>query len=454
MPDAVYPLSAVDSVTFSAAYTTAYLLAKSGSKPYDTAPLTTAIQRAADKWRILAAHIVKNELDQYCVQIPIAPSNEPVVKFTTSTYDISLKFTPLASSKSNISSRPPKKYFIHSSTPSDISVYAKKRHPLISVHVSHLKDVTCIGITVPHGVFDGVGRGLLLRAIDCELNGRDWTPPPLAESNILSDVLATLTPEEGEASKNFKAGWPKASFGRSFRFLAGVMYEKYWQGCEMKSVYLDGSTAKLLVKCIKEEASATGKRVSTSDILLAWFIKSALADEDATSTSPVSIASSVSLRETLSELNPLLKTYPHNAFVTSPMPPISQSKLSPMSLVDLAVMHRAHLSSVRTQGFIGAYTKYLGPVSTAVPIVPKRYSDGTNFWVMNKATIDLASIELGAELIGVWDMAIGTRKSPEVDHTVFINKFKGGYTFTCKMRKNRWEAVAKAVEKAKRGDFS
>lgn len=71
----------------------------------------------------------------------------------------------------------PLSHFRHSASPTRSVSYASKNKPFLAIHVSVLPNCICVGISLPHGVVDATGFGMVVSALDAELNGREWEVP-------------------------------------------------------------------------------------------------------------------------------------------------------------------------------------------------------------------------------------------------------------------------------------
>jgi hypothetical protein len=164
-------------------------------------------------------------------------------------------------------------------TPSANKSYATGNLPLVSVHVTILTNATCIGLTLPHGVFDAKGAGEILHAIDAELNGKPWTPPPFSAKNVLLEMLKELqtsTMEESPMMVHTRREFGGTTFINMGGFVASLAWEYMWHGVETRAVVLGQDMVDKIVKKVKKQVlDESGGRewVSTGDILTAWFLK-------------------------------------------------------------------------------------------------------------------------------------------------------------------------------------
>jgi hypothetical protein len=172
--------------------------------------------------------------------------------------------------------------FFPSSACNTTADHAKRQKPLLHVHVTVLSDSICLGIGLPH-LFDGTGMGLVVKAIDAELHGREWDVPPSTWAvNPFVETLDRLAKDEkveaeGKASDlpGFH-GWVPGGFSAILRLLTGFLVERLWWRNELRWALLKKDDVAWLVKGVKEDVKReTGgeEYVSTSDILWSWIVK-------------------------------------------------------------------------------------------------------------------------------------------------------------------------------------
>lgn len=147
--------------------------------------------------------------------------------------------------------------------------------------MSVLSDCTAVGFSLPHGVLDGTGMGMCVHALDAELHGREWTAPPFQEENILQAEVVGFTkvvngaegaPEiiPSGARDTVAPGW----WALKWMLASIYLYEYWWHKNTFSSVFLGEDVLRRIVEPAKQEAyKATGERVSTGDVLMAWVLK-------------------------------------------------------------------------------------------------------------------------------------------------------------------------------------
>jgi hypothetical protein len=145
--------------------------------------------------------------------------------------------------------------------------------------------------------------------------------------------------------------------------------------------------------------------------------------------------------------NPDILEYPHNALVILSLPAaIPANKLAGMRLADLALAHRKTVAENRTLAYIQAYDQWTR--SAGGTVFPLR-SWGTDSWSYSNQSIGrMDNIDFGS---GKTYMFWNYTKPVAVDHTVFMNKFQGGYILDVGIRRSRWEAVAAEAKRMNEG---
>jgi len=163
-----------------------------------------------------------------------------------------------------------------------LAEYVARNAPILSIHISTLDNCICVGVTVPHGVFDAVGLGLVLKALDCELKGLEWTPPPLDASKIFDEVWeASIGAEtEGDISSGVLVDlltWRIALLGTILSLAITTIRQYLWPSRtpipRNGTIYLGPDVVSAIVKCVNDSSPHSLGTVTTGDILWAWLLK-------------------------------------------------------------------------------------------------------------------------------------------------------------------------------------
>ncbi|KAG5641958.1 hypothetical protein DXG03_003850 [Asterophora parasitica] len=258
-------------------------------------------------------------------------------------------------------------------------------------------------------------------------------------------AAASLSSKEPAALVDVQREFVKMNLKNMVSVGAGVAYEFLWKKAEIKAVYLGKNVVNDIVQKVKDEVKSSGTGfVSTSDVLVAWFLKAAYLGE--TDKNAVCVTTFVSIRSSLEEKDPTFKNYTHNSIITCSRPPLSKKEIASKSLAELACINRKAIDDVRNIPFIQAYTHWVAKIGgNAVPTRRR----GADSWLFSNQVIGhFDEIDFGSEMSAFWHW-----NEPFVpDHSVILNKFKGGYIIEAGIRRSRWEAVAEEVERMKKGE--
>lgn len=275
----VIPLSVIDHFGVTAcSMIYGYVL-----KSVDESKLKNALFAVADKWRLLAGRIEWDSATQmYRIRVPLGdlPEDYARATFTRAEYPQKVLDTESLTLDNNSAvflSRPPPEYFRHSSTPDGLGGFATRKLPLLSLHVSVLKNCICVGLVFTHGAFDATGMGLVARAFNDEFNGRAWDPFALQSVNMITKVVDSTSADPKNLTPalcRLQASVVPMGLGSVATFVGNVLYEKLWQQAERRSLFLGNSFVDQIVNSVKKQV-AEEKRgfVSTGDVLLAWVIQ-------------------------------------------------------------------------------------------------------------------------------------------------------------------------------------
>ncbi|KAG5640586.1 hypothetical protein DXG03_008005 [Asterophora parasitica] len=443
------PLSTLDQLLGRTGITMGYVI-----KSVDNATLEAAGKRVVDKWRLLAGRLERNpSTSMWSIRVPLEGEVSDRLQFTTSKLAVELDapIIPVDAMSSEILVRPDLKYFRHPSTPNSMSAFSSSNAPILFIHVTELSNCACVGISVPHGVFDAFGLGQIIRSLDAELNGKAWTPPPFSETNIMDETLqelkaaAPLYTNEPAALIDVKRELVPPSLTNVACIGADIAYEYLWQKAEVKAVYLGENVVDEMVRKVKDEVKSFGTGfVSTGDIIVAWFLKTAYLRE--TDKNAVYVSTMVSIRSPLEEKNPAFNSYTHNCLMPCCCPSLSKEEIASKSLAELAVIHRKAIDDMRNIPFIQAYNHWVAKIGGVAMPTRRR---GADSWVFSNQIVGhLDEIDFGSEMSAFWHWNLPFA----VDHSVILNKFKGGYIIEAVVRRSRWEAVAEEVERMKKGE--
>ncbi|KAI5475902.1 hypothetical protein MNV49_000735 [Pseudohyphozyma bogoriensis] len=445
-------LSPLDLILETGAICVGYVLAPSSDSttPIDIERIDTAMGRVADKWRLIAGRtewISKDKI--WGIRAPLGPLPHSYATHTFTSTTLSTpapfpvpSFTP---SSATYFTQPPRQYFVHPKTPNGNKSYSTA--PLISIHVTVFSDCVCVGMSYPHGVFDGVGIGHVLKALDAEMNRTSWVVPELGETNVISSFVAgsASQPDKALRCKHYalQGLWGIAAF------LGSMGFQWAWHGVEHGGIFVGREVVEIIVGRVKEEVreQSGGKEyVSTGDVMLAWALKAMYLDEP-NSPNTLKAAQSVSARPLLADAagDSSFNAYPHNAVLMADLAslPLSSLPSTPLSTLALSSRH----SILRTRTLPRATLDVSSPTGAILPL----REWGTD-WIGFSS-----QVEGGYESVGWgdgWEIRsmIGYPLPVNADHLLFVNKLEGGLLFTGDLRKSRWAAMEGELRRLESGE--
>ncbi|GAA5994318.1 hypothetical protein JCM11641_001815 [Rhodosporidiobolus odoratus] len=384
--------------------------------------------------------------------------------------------------------------------PSSLAAYAKSACPITTWHVATLRDATIVGLSVPHGCFDATGLGLVVKALDAELHGRDWVVPPLNAGNQLEKRLAEVqkmyfTTEEKASTPPPMIGWTGAwPLSNVVKLLANGAFESLWHKAQDGCVFVGKDLLAQMVQEVKAKVQqeTDGKEyVSEGDVLINWFFQAStlscpfrscltaranLAELQAVyqydPSPPTSFFAScaVSLRELVATPEMQLHLYPHNAvsgYSLNSSSPLNTAGFLATPLWQLALQHRRILAASRTLPAVQALLDWVNTNTTpsypAIPqadcgwIMPFGKRESTGYWIYsNQIAADMPSIAFASALTGEKLRLKGFFElGSSLDQFAPVNEVEEGWIFMATMRKARWSSVGRTVrelEEARKGE--
>ncbi|GAA5893334.1 hypothetical protein JCM6882_008007 [Rhodosporidiobolus microsporus] len=488
------PLTPLDATWDSLAVTLCWVYElKDGSSAEDTAAhgerLREAGERVVRGWPWLAGVPQSLSPGRWAIDVPDdldeTSKSRSLVGFSSTTRSepyhvaagLSSPLSPLSSSPSGLSSVPDVSLFCPSSVPFPIAEYAKQQLPLLQLHVTFFTDAMAVGITLPHGVVDGAGYGMVARALNAALHGDEWTVPPPFETNPLGEALEDLAEDKTVQTTEKGAlppleGWATPSFGAALRLFSSVAVELFWWKAETRSIFLRQAVVDRLVEKVKEEVKReTGGNefVSTGDIIAAWFLKA----NESSSSGSVAASAVYNIRSLLSTHTSTpsasspssnFSVYPHNAVAPYDLfSPLPFSTLSTTSLASLSLALRRNFALQHTLPTLQAYYHKLKANSGTDKslFIPHRnwptfFSSPwprtpTHRWMFtNQASLGVADLAVpgkDGKNLPLLSYHLQNRSPLALDHGVEIQRIEGvGITVGSMMRRSRWKGVERAVK--------
>ncbi|KAF8662100.1 hypothetical protein AX16_001210 [Volvariella volvacea WC 439] len=383
----------------------------------DEGAIRSALERVVAKWPLLAGRLEllenKRQKNPLQVRIPIGPIPDDYATFhftaTTSTLPLS-HYLPIPVPRIHTSL--PMMLFRDPSIPGLVEEFAPKLHPITSWHLTYFPDpstpYTCIGVSLPHSIFDGTGSSWIFKALQAELNGVPWTIPapptlhPGINENPLQKYLDGYEKEKTAASDgtqkgkaDFKGMYIVQSGWALFVWLWWHLWQWLWHGIEAKTLLLPSDVCAKLVDQVKKDGKESGDVVelTTGDVIAAWLFKTIYTD-GTKPTTKVHCTNVGSYRH----FHPSLSNYPHNTFLTIPYDVFTVSKLIHTPIHKIA-SHFARVRQSRTSSqVVEAYqmmSNALFDTSKRVPIAYfYRHSEcDENVLISNRTVFKVAELD-------------------------------------------------------------
>ncbi|KAJ7667628.1 hypothetical protein DFH06DRAFT_223468 [Mycena polygramma] len=375
---AQYPLTVFDNVFERATFLTGWLV----QGTIDTNLLAAAIRRTTDKWRVFAGRLeLIPESKSWQMNVPLDPLPEDYATFvlTECTSDVPLS-TYVTIPVGTRSEALPQNLFLHPLTPRQNSEWIARRHPLTCWHVTYFPSraagepaYSCIGFARSHGIFDGIGAALFMRALVAEMQGKEWdVPPPPPEGfhpNPLDQALRRNAVEG-------KTDYPQPGYSvlgvKGVIWLAGWhLRERFWRGAIHRIFTIPKECILFLVDGVKAEVRHDNPdlQVTTGDVLVAWIMK--VIYKTGTPPSQVlGLSNFASFRDLISDVaDKSLAQYPHNAFLPLPYPTLTVRELNSLTLPEFTLALCRSRLKLTVDHVISAY-QFLTNNPITMPVHP------------------------------------------------------------------------------------
>ncbi|KAJ6490943.1 hypothetical protein C8R45DRAFT_1213118 [Mycena sanguinolenta] len=266
-------------------------------------------------------------------------------------------------------------YFRSKTCPVNMKSCLASRLPILHVHVTTFDDMTFIGITVSHGLFDTLGTAAFLSAWTRLINGEDIDNIPGMPFDCAPFEAFSDQPSAQAAPPR---GWFELGFFQAMIFGARMLW-KLWRDpteqmmliCVPKEFVEDQKTSVMT----ELQAQKSAEWVGSSDVLLAWFCRTMHHHRDTADQTPIIIHTAIDLRplHIWKDGKALSHPYVHNAMSTITPPPIPASALANSSVTDLALQIRraikaytADLESIRADTTF----RCANPTKLLIPCTP------------------------------------------------------------------------------------
>ncbi|KAF7325653.1 hypothetical protein MKEN_00415200 [Mycena kentingensis (nom. inval.)] len=231
-------------------------------------------------------------------------------------------------------------FFRSPSTPPSVAAFLKPNVPLLHVHVVTFHDTTFIGLTSSHVLLDAMGTKILIRA---------WTR--LLAGEPLADIEGM--PWDFEAFAGFTQptpGWHQQGW-----FRLGLLSIATWivqrvllpRLRDPKEVGMHVRVPKAFLEAEKrrvmEELKAAGSEdwVGSSDVLLAWWLKTAYQHRSDNTQLYVQIPANIRDHHVFpTESKTIEAPFVNNAILAVPVPPFTLKHIRSMTLQEIALQIR------------------------------------------------------------------------------------------------------------------
>ncbi|KAJ7032024.1 hypothetical protein C8F04DRAFT_1040926 [Mycena alexandri] len=251
--------------------------------------------------------------------------------------------THLEGSLPSVYSVPPAAFEVYlksAKCPASVEELLVPNTPLLQVHVAVFDDITFIGVTSSHLLFDALGTGELLRAWTRMLDGEDI--------NAIPGMEIEIAPFEGFAAPTkvkHQRGWFVLGLLGQLLFIVRLILRLFRDPKEqaylirVPKVFLEVSKHAIMENL---QLQGSAEWVGSSDVLLAWWFKSAYSHRRPSDTTPIHIHLAVNLRgkPIFPGDSTLTGPYIHNAVSSIPIPAIPVNAFRKQSLGEIALRIR------------------------------------------------------------------------------------------------------------------
>ncbi|KAF8959163.1 hypothetical protein BDZ97DRAFT_1667587 [Flammula alnicola] len=352
---AYYPLTLFDGMFKDAGVVTGWFV----EGLLDLTKIEAALHRLTMKWPMLAGRLESTDKLLFQIKVPLGlvpfPAGYSPFVLTSRVSDVPIdKFVQLP--LPTVSDVLPSSLFMHSTAPRAPGAWVSKQLPLTYWHLTYFKqrgcEYTCIGVTFPHGLFDGMGIAAVVHALEAETLGRPWAIPPTLHAGRNENQMQSFLDRMQENVKKLPANYRAASVvGLWFiiTFMAWHLWQQLWHKARSRLILVPAKAYEKLVRDAREAMVREGKkdvRLSTGDVLTAWLYKTVYFSEEEYPTLRVHLSNMASLR-VFSDV--ALKQYAHNCFIPIPYPILTVAELKATPVHSLAYK----LASVRSALSLG-----------------------------------------------------------------------------------------------------
>ena len=302
-----YPLTLFDGMCQDAGVVTGWFV----EGLLDLKKVDNALSRLVMKWPMLAGRLERTGVCflLFCsrdltfifvraqtklglrVRVPLGPLPATYVSYSLTSRDSEKPITDYVQLPLPMSSEVlPAALFMDPTAPHNPHHWTDKDIPLMYWHLTYFKakgfEYTCIGVTFPHGLFDGMGIAAVIHALEAESLGRAWSIPPSLEPGINKNKMQSFI--DANKNKMQEEGTPlpvdyraTSIIGLWFivTFLWWHFWQKVWHKAQSRMILIPPHAYEKLVCDAREAMTREGKtdvRLSTGDVITAWAYKACL----------------------------------------------------------------------------------------------------------------------------------------------------------------------------------
>ena len=181
----------------------------------------------------------------------------------------------------------PRSLFVDPTTPQYSKAWITDNIPIMHWHITHFKEhgreYTCIGVSLSHAIFDGIGIAAVVHALEAETLGQEWTVPPTLKAGTNENpmqVFLDQTKKEMEAQNKYQLLPDYQVCIISIKFvlflLVWFFWQQFWHKARSQMILIPPKVYEQLREAARNAVSVDGKddvRLSTGDVLSAWLFK-------------------------------------------------------------------------------------------------------------------------------------------------------------------------------------
>ncbi|KAH7102363.1 hypothetical protein BKA62DRAFT_700166 [Auriculariales sp. MPI-PUGE-AT-0066] len=244
-----------------------------------------------------------------------------------------------------------KALFKTATTPQTTADFLVPNTPMVHIHVSVFEDVTLIGFTAPHMLFDGAGASTFLSTWTAALNGTlEELPEAPRTFAPFDDLVESVGGREVCAARRGPSGQPVRGWDAFYtigilRFMFALFKRAFFEGSEdTRLIYVPLEwLAARKDECMQElKARGSDEWVGSNDVLMAYICKMMCVNR--TDATLVSMIVPVNIRPILTDF--FTHTYLHNALMSPKVPSLSANVLGSQPIVDTALVLRRGLNEI------------------------------------------------------------------------------------------------------------